>query len=747
MMTLAGSFLFGAALRVLIMACVLWGALRLLRVRNVWAQKAAWSVVLAAGFVMPALMASPWWPGWAAVRLPAVSWASIPPFAGPQQQAAKPVDQRVAAQLGQSVQQSPAPDPAERAAASVRHERRTILPDEGFASVPADHHELAPIAAAAPVPPTPSAAPTAPAAPKYQPLLARLVRLAWLLYLAVSATLIVRLLIGLAASIGLWRRAQPANLGFEAQIPVRSSRLVSSPVNVGSGIILPADYVDWDRETLRVVLAHEGSHVEQRDFYLQLAAGVYAATNWVSPLGWWLKHILSELSEAISDRAGLEESPSGAAYAQLLLEFAARPRPTLIGVPMAHRGNLSRRIDGLLNDAHLKQAFDGTRRAVIAAVVVPLMLVAVTATVRVNAAAVQSSQTDSSPATRLPQDQPASPPTSAPATSDQLTGQSNPAPAQVNDAGAQQAPPAPATPAAASAPAASATPLPETAPPPPIPAAGADAMPAIPPVPPLDVQVPDVDVYGPVVNVHVPPLHIHRDFDFDFKSDWGGFGGEPIAIVGDPGTEPRLFGWWNSDRRYSDRDEAIEKVRKVAHGHFILFQRDNKTYYIDDPAIVSQFEAMDQKLHDEGEQMRELGKKYREQGQQLRDEARRQREKMANIPTPDLSKEMADLNAAVANLQGLKGATVTREQLQQIQRSVNELQRRLIGAEVGDELNGGMNAQFRATMQQFQAQNGEFSKQMSQMGAELGQTATENQNQIQSIINQSLKNGKAKPVN
>jgi beta-lactamase regulating signal transducer with metallopeptidase domain len=56
------------------------------------------------------------------------------------------------------------------------------------------------------------------------------------------------------------------------------------------------------------VLAHEGSHVRQRDFYLQLLAGFYTAITWFSPLGWWLKHKLSELSEAISDRAGLEES-------------------------------------------------------------------------------------------------------------------------------------------------------------------------------------------------------------------------------------------------------------------------------------------------------------------------------------------------------------------------------------------------------------------------------------------------------
>jgi hypothetical protein len=47
-----------------------------------------------------------------------------------------------------------------------------------------------------------------------------------------------------------------------------------------------------------------------RDFYLQVLAGLYGAMFWFSPLGWWLKRKLSELGEAISDLAGLEEAAS-----------------------------------------------------------------------------------------------------------------------------------------------------------------------------------------------------------------------------------------------------------------------------------------------------------------------------------------------------------------------------------------------------------------------------------------------------
>ena len=145
-----------------------------------------------------------------------------------------------------------------------------------------------------------------------------------------------------------------------------ASRAVSSPVTIGSGVVLPADYDDWDSEKLRIVLAHERSHIRQGDFYLQLLAGLYAALFWFSPLGWWLKRKLSDLAEAISDRAGLEEAASRSSYAQILLEFAAAPRPTLIGVAMARTGSLSRRIERLLNDVSFRQAFAGSRRALAA---------------------------------------------------------------------------------------------------------------------------------------------------------------------------------------------------------------------------------------------------------------------------------------------------------------------------------------------------------------------------------------------
>jgi beta-lactamase regulating signal transducer with metallopeptidase domain/DUF4097 and DUF4098 domain-containing protein YvlB len=217
-----------------------------------------------------------------------------------------------------------------------------------------------------------------------------LASMAMLAYCFIAAALLVRLFYGLASALRLWRSASPVAPAFAAEfhagLDLRASYKVSTPVTIGSGVVLPADYASWTEEKLLIVLAHERSHVSQRDFHLQILASLYAALAWFSPLGWWLKHKLSDLGEAISDRSGLNAASNRSAYAQVLLEFAATPRPTLIGVTMARPSSISRRIERLLNDSYLRRAFSGGVRARVAVLAVPAVLFAAAALVRVQAA-------------------------------------------------------------------------------------------------------------------------------------------------------------------------------------------------------------------------------------------------------------------------------------------------------------------------------------------------------------------------
>ena len=701
--------LLESAMRAAIAAVAIGCGLRIFRVRNVPAQKAAWGLVLLAGLAMPFVMRSPWLPGWAAVKLP----VSLPRAGTP-----------AAADRIASEQDMTTPE-AQVSVAIRPHHRHAVqtTPMANLDAVPTSEPESLPVAPLAQRPPVRASATS---------LSEILLSAGWCLYLAVCAFLLLRLIWGLGLSLWLWKRADPVDMPGEPEFPalvrVRSSSSVSSPVNIGSGILLPANYAEWDEEKLRVVLAHEFSHVRQRDFYLQFLAGLYASLTWFSPLGWWLKHKLSDLGEAISDRAGLAVAASPSTYASMLLEFAALPRPTLNGVAMAHSRNLSHRIERLLNEASFHLAFAGRRRALLI-VLVSSTLIAAAAMVRVQAASAPQVANSSQPAA---QDQVAAP--------SAVTGQSNPQPAQVNDSTGAQSPAAstsPEPPPAVSAPPAPGQgPAPSPAPAPPsAPEAGVQgSFPVMPPMPAVHVEIPPM----PAIHVNVPM----PEMAYAFAGQGNCFAnGDSYAIVGDPGSKTRFCGDWDNEGQ-SD----VEKARSQAHGHFLLFRHEGKLYIVDDPAIVSQLEAMDKSREDLREQMRALGKQMREEGEQARLAARKARETAKTVPAPDLSKEVAALDATAASLKAQQGATVSREQLEELQREISELQRRVIQAEIQAEVGVNMN-QFNSDMAKLGQEQGQYGEQMGKLGAEMGHMARENELKIMLTIDESLKNGKARPVN
>jgi hypothetical protein len=704
-----------AALRALAAAMAVWASLRVLRVKNLVAQKAAWAMVLAASLVMPLLVWSQLTPAWADLKLP-VFWASAVATTTPAATAT------VADSTPISGEPKIRPQPVS-------------TDEQQFPSRPAgtteshrwsrEENETAPVAAPAPAP---SATPTGTASVGH-----RFLGAVWILYLGGCAVLLSRLLWGLATSLGIWFRADrvelPANLDFPGSIRVNWSELVASPVNIGSGILLPADHVEWNDEKLRVVLAHERSHIEQRDFYLQLLAGLYAALTWFSPLGWWLKHKLSELGEAISDRAGLEAAASPSTYAGMLLEFAALPRPTLNGVGMAHSSNLSHRMERFLNESNFRVAFAGGRRALLM-LAIPAMLIAASTFVRVQAAPRQASDLR---AGALSQDQTSS---QAP-----VTGQSNPLPAQVTDAAPGQEPAAAQTPDAAPA-----TPMPSSAP---TPAAAPTPMPA-PPGPGRQEAMPNgpVGPTGPAMAPMspIPPIHVDVNIPpmppmpaMEFAGEGNCFmNGDSYVIVGAPGTKPQFCGNWDDERTRSD----LEKARGMAHGDFLLFRHEGRLYVYDDPATVSEIEALEKSRQEVGDQMRALGKQMREAGEVAREAGRKARESAAHVPAPDLSKEIAELDAGAAGLKAAQGGTVSREQLHQVEREISAIQRRVMQAQMSVDMK-----EFNIDMAKFGQEQGKFGGQMGKLGAQMGQISRENSQRIRSIIDESLKDGKAKPLN
>jgi beta-lactamase regulating signal transducer with metallopeptidase domain len=383
-----------AALRSLLLALAVWAALGVFRVRNVQAEKAAWTLVLAAAVAMPLLVV-----GLRSARFPAPKLV-LPALVTPRAmygQGQTPGQMAVPA-----LEAAPAPVPMSITADAATRPAMESGPARPAAGRPVIGQLARPRADGPATSPAPSVKnfilrnfisekfkAAEPAAMKAATISFAMWAAAF--YLLIAGALCLRLFVGLVVSLRMWWTAEPvsvAALKLAEGLRLRASAELSTPVTIGSGVLLPAEYSTWKEEKLRIVLAHEGSHVRQRDFYLQLLASLYAALLWMSPLGWWLKRKLSDLSEAIGDRSGLEEAASRTSYAQVLLEFAAAPRPTLIGVAMARPSSLARRMERLFNDSAFRQAFAGSRRTLVAALLAPAVLFAVSALVRVEAASV-----------------------------------------------------------------------------------------------------------------------------------------------------------------------------------------------------------------------------------------------------------------------------------------------------------------------------------------------------------------------
>ncbi len=703
--------LVDSAARSLLVAAVVGAGLFAFRTRNVVAQKAAWMLVLAAAFLMPWL--APWatripvLPKSATIFLPRTSWLATPPV-----KASKP-----AASIA-------APTPA------VTPQTISTTPDITPTAQPASIGRF-------PAPSISSGSFTSSEPPARPARKLQLADVLLLLYLSGCAALLLRIAFGVASALRLWCEAKPVSSdAIPATLRVRVSESLASPITIGSGIVLPEDYTDWDAEKLRIVLAHEASHVRQRDFWLQLCASLYTAAFWFSPLGWWIKRKLSDLSETISDRAAVGHAASHASYAQVLLEFAALPRPISTGVAMANHGHVISRIERLLNESSFRQAFAGGRARIVAAVLlVPAALFAATALVRVEAA--QQAASPNPASAQAPDERTG---IAAPPEHDTITTTAQaPTPSAVPQAAgtaavAPAAPATPGTPAAALAP-----PAPEE-----------DEVLTLGPTPRAPrvylsprgnyaLVAPKAMVFAKQAQAlalldgqHGRLMALRAGaYAYSFGDD------NPYAYVTGNGEHSVHFsGNWHSGSK-----EKIEKARQVAHGDFLWFERDGKAYVIDDQAAIASLKPMQDKMEDLGKQQEELGKQQEELGRQQEELGRQQEQ--ASVPTPDMSKELKQITDAIAKLNAQKGGNVTIDQLGDIESKLGDLQGRIgeIQGRIGEK-----QGEFGEKQGRIGEQQGKLGEQQGRLGSEQGRIAREMDGKILTIIDEYMKNGKARPV-
>jgi uncharacterized protein (TIGR03435 family) len=208
-----------------------------------------------------------------------------------------------------------------------------------------------------------------------------------ILYLVIAVTLVLRLVMGLAASLRLLRDSRSIRQTTEG-IEIRESSRIHAPVTLGivrPAIVLPADWHQWDDAKRDAVLAHERSHVMRRDPALQLLSLLHRALLWHSPLSWFVHKRIVQTAEEVSDDAAVAATGNRVGYAEVLLEFMEQSALRGVdegGVAMARYGLPERRIHRIVYGTTLSRGVTRWSLAAILALASPLAYLVATAQTR-----------------------------------------------------------------------------------------------------------------------------------------------------------------------------------------------------------------------------------------------------------------------------------------------------------------------------------------------------------------------------
>ncbi len=199
--------------------------------------------------------------------------------------------------------------------------------------------------------------------------------LATIVYALIAGLLLLRLAVGLYLTWRLARAAKPMREPWTADWSVRVSSVIAGPVTFGSTILLPPQCFDWDVRKRQAVLAHEGAHVANRDFYLLLLASLNRSVFWFSPFAWWHFTRLAELAEIISDATAIEVVEDRLSYAEILLDLVQHVRRVPAGIEMARACTVRSRVERILAATAAPAKLGWGRRIATAAVILPVVVV------------------------------------------------------------------------------------------------------------------------------------------------------------------------------------------------------------------------------------------------------------------------------------------------------------------------------------------------------------------------------------
>jgi GWxTD domain-containing protein len=203
------------------------------------------------------------------------------------------------------------------------------------------------------------------------------IAIAFAAYAVVAGAFLVRLLIGVWRGARVCGRAVGLNDTWTKDMDVRVSDDIRFPATIGTTVLFPRDWTEWNTFERTAILAHESFHVQRRDFHVRTLAGLHRAIFWFSPLAWWLERQLMELSERICDDAAIRHGEDRVSYAEILVRLAGKSaRQEFIGVSMARGETVAGRVERILRETKLAREISPGSRVVTLAAILPLVVFA-----------------------------------------------------------------------------------------------------------------------------------------------------------------------------------------------------------------------------------------------------------------------------------------------------------------------------------------------------------------------------------
>jgi beta-lactamase regulating signal transducer with metallopeptidase domain/tetratricopeptide (TPR) repeat protein len=184
-----------------------------------------------------------------------------------------------------------------------------------------------------------------------------------------SAILSLRCRVGWRRAARLVRAARGIHLTGDCAVPTKpririaESAAILTPVTIGvsaPAIVLPISWRAWPEATLRAVLAHEVAHVVRRDALVSLLAQLNRCLFWFHPLAWWLPGVLTRHAEEACDAVAIGATANAREYARILIDITrvvghGGGRVSSHAVGIGGGSLLNRRIDRILRgDIHTR---------------------------------------------------------------------------------------------------------------------------------------------------------------------------------------------------------------------------------------------------------------------------------------------------------------------------------------------------------------------------------------------------------